>query len=89
MSKKSPYTLKQLLATFNHHQLFKINSRNIPLFFGTVFEFEKIQDFEYKGLPLINVKLLSIKSENDINYINITLDLYIDFNKYKASPLNS
>lgn len=87
MSKKDPYTLKQLLPTFAKKQLIKINSKNIPLFYGTVFEFDKIQDFEYKGLPLLNINFLSIKSDKDNNYINIVLDFYIDFKKYnQVSP---
>ena len=80
--KKSTYSLEKLLQTLKQNQLIKINSKNIPLFFGTIFEFNKLSDFEYKGLSIINIHMLTIDFDKDKPYFNITLDLYINFNKF-------
>lgn len=83
MNKKNRYTLNQFLTSLKKDQLIKINSKNVPLFFGTIYEFIKLKDYEYKGIINTQVLLVKINSKNDNHFINITLNFIVDFDKYK------
>ena len=87
MNKNISYNLKQLIKTIDKDQIIKISSKNIPLFLGTIYEFEKLEHFEYKGLSSINVLILKVITLNSDLCLHIILDFHVDFNKFsKFSP---
>ncbi len=85
MNKKNQFTLISLIKCLDQNQLIEIRSKNIPLFFGTIFEFKKLKDFEYKGLSSILIHKLSIDKKDNNDFVKIILNFYNDFNIFSKN----